>query len=131
MRTPYAAVSNTQLQFRLATAQTTEDQFGNPQPVYQTVTVAAYLYITSGQSLPGFLQSDFRGIQNAISLEGYCTDPATLPAGIDRESQADCTFDDEPGKFTLVLINPPYGRQGLGALLEAKQGTKIAGFFVS
>ncbi|MBD2075221.1 hypothetical protein H6F86_15215 [Phormidium sp. FACHB-592] len=46
------------------------------------------------------------------------------------QSWAEATWNGQPGYCYLTdPLNPPYGREGLGALLEASAGTKMMGWF--
>lgn len=130
MPSEFLGLETATLQFQQAGNTSTTDVWGNIQPTIAPVAVDCYLKIVSDQKTTTLLQQKQRSEPDAVAMQGYCVTPQILPAGIKEEDEALMTWNDRAGKFVLVLINPPYGRQGIGALIEQEAGTKILGWFV-
>ena len=66
----------------------------------------------------------------ALLLEGYCLEPVQWSHSLLPQTWAAATWSDQPGYFDRSdPLHPPYGREGLGALVEARAGTKMMGWF--
>lgn len=129
MTSPFSDFVNATLHFQVATGSFTRDDVGNPVDVVQEETVTAML-----KKLSAFSASQVNRLpgvdDTALLLEGYCVEPMILPDQVLAETVARATWSGLPGKFWLMSpVNPPYGKQGIGAISEAAAGTKIRGWF--
>ena len=131
MNTPFPDFGwNTVLVFAVPTGALTQDELGHTTPKINRIKVMATLKVkpltfahSKRQRPPGI-------DEHALLLEGYCLEPAELPHSILPQSWAQATWSGQPGYFYLTdPLNPPYGREGLGSLLEASAGTKMMGWF--
>ncbi|MBE9178601.1 hypothetical protein IQ268_08520 [Oculatella sp. LEGE 06141] len=125
----FAGFENAQIVFETLGEDSEADEFGNSAPVCNQRSVSAKLKLAS-ESTQRLLQHDPQVERDAIALEGHCITPMILPLNITEETEATLTFNRRSGRFRLVLINPPYGREGIGAIVEQATGTKIVGWFI-
>lgn len=128
MASPFTVLQNVTLNFQQATGNTT-DVWGNPQPSIATVPVQATLKIITNPDSAKLLQSRFRDQTDSIAMRGYCISPMELPAGLGEDSEAVMEWNGRSGIFHVVLVNPNYGRDGIGAFIENITGTKLVGWF--
>ncbi|MBD1996007.1 hypothetical protein H6G00_05170 [Leptolyngbya sp. FACHB-541] len=130
MRSEFLGLENAILYFQVLTEDTEPDAFGNvPAPVYKPRKIDAFLKSTTDPGIVRTLQQDPRAEADSVALKGYCVEPMILPSAIVEEMEAELTFNRRPGKFLLISINPPYGRDGIGGLIEKEAGTSIVGWF--
>lgn len=130
MRSEFLGLENATLFFQVLTEDTEPDAFGNvPAPVFKPRKVDAFLKVTTNPDVVRTLQNDPRTEADSIALKGYCVEPMILPSVIAEEMEAELTFNRRPGKFILININPPYGRDGIGGLIEKEAGISIVGWF--
>lgn len=127
---PFAGLENAQLSFLLLSSATAVDELGNAAPVYNSQPIAAYLKIVTNTKTQNLLQANAQVEPNSIALEGWCVSPTLLPETVQEETDATAVFNRQQGLFRLVLINPPYGRDGIGAMVQAEAGTQIVGWFI-
>ncbi|MBD3882173.1 hypothetical protein IFO70_10420 [Phormidium tenue FACHB-886] len=130
MDSPFIGYENATLTFGQLTTETTTDDFGNSMPLFVPLPIVSMLRLVTNPAIDRLLQAQQQIEADGLALEGYCVDPMVLPMEVMEQTEANTTFNNVPGKFVLTLINPPYGRYGIGALIEAEAGTKIAGWFV-
>lgn len=127
---PFAGLENAQLSFLLLSNATAVDELGNAAPVYNAQPIAAYLKILTNTKTQELLQANAQVEPNSIALAGWCVSPTLLPETVKEETDAMAVFNRQQGLFRLVLINPPYGRDGIGAMVQAEAGTQIVGWFI-
>lgn len=130
MTTPFPDfVRNTTLVFDVPTGDLTQDDVGNAIAETTSIRVTA----TLKAKLPSYgaaIQRAPEVDETAMYLEGYCLEPMKLPLSILPKNWAKATWSNTPGFFYLNdPINPPYGREGIGAIVEQSAGTKIVGWF--
>ncbi|GEM_PF-5708880 len=130
MATPFPDfVRNTTLTFEVPTGDITFDEVGNAIAETTSIRVTAMLEAkvpAYGNTIQRAPEID----ETALYLEGYCLEPMKLPLSILPKNWAVATWSGTPGFFYLnVPINPPYGREGIGAVMEESAGTKIVGWF--
>ena len=102
--------------------------FGNLTLTFDTIIVEAYLKV-------GFAPRYERpaGVaENAIVMKGYAVSPMQIPSEINRLAIATVVMPPHTGNFTLDdnITNAPFGRAGVGSILERNLGTAIGGWFV-
>ncbi|MBD2018659.1 hypothetical protein H6F43_00480 [Leptolyngbya sp. FACHB-36] len=103
------------------------DELGNPIDATIPKPVRCYLK-SKGTRKQIPTESGFD--ESALFLEGFCVEPMILPLEIQAKTIAQAQFGGMAGAFWLLApINPPYGREGIGAISEATEGTKITGWF--
>jgi hypothetical protein len=130
MSSPLNGFANCTLNFSVPSTQTELDTFGNTVSVSRSLPVVAMMKILIAGLELRLLQQNRREEDDAIALSGYCVSPMSLPVEIEEQSTAKVTFNGRRGEFWLVLINPPYGRAGIGSILNEAIGTKLLGWFV-
>lgn len=133
MASPFLGLAdNCTLNFNVPTGEIVADEVGNVVDEIRSLQVRAFLKKQSDAKaglanrfnrLPGVAE-------DAWLLEGYCVSPMILPNSIAPQMIAIADFAGVKGQFVLVApINPPYGRAGIGAIVEQSAGTKIVGWF--
>lgn len=124
---PYAGLDNATLVFAVPTGSIATDELGNPIDATTPISVRCHLKAKgTRKQIP--TESGFD--ESALFLEGFCVDPMVLPQGVKAKTIAQAEFSGMSGSFWLLdPINPPYGREGIGAISEAAEGTKITGWF--
>jgi hypothetical protein len=128
---PFSEFANCTLIFQVAGTGVKLDALGNRSPQLDEISVLAMLKIVSAYSLDLRSLQQYQRIEaDAVALSGYCVQPNVLPLAIVHGAIAKLTFNQQPGEFRLMLINPPYGREGIGAILEQEAGSKIIGWFI-
>nr|WP_290224176.1 hypothetical protein [Trichocoleus desertorum] len=127
---PFAAIANATITFQIpARGAATTDDVGNVVLTTAPLKVVAYLKKLNLQSasrirpLPGL-------DDKSIYYEGYAINPMRLPAEIKVGMKAPVMMGRDSGFFLINEINADFGSDGIGALLEAAAGTKIAGWFM-
>lgn len=131
MTSPYKGLTNTALTFEISGTTTTTDEFGNVIDVDGSLAVTAFLKQPSVQQLSKIPNINVPGLtQEAVYYVGWCVVPQTLPATVHQGDWADCTLGGSSGRFYLRdLLNPPFGRSGVGSTIETAAGTRIEGWF--
>ena len=129
MLSPFDLAENYTLIFAIAEGALIADELGNMQPTVSSVTVKAFLKQSNRVSSPPTVRpSEIE--QTAWYVEGYATAPMRLPNSVEVNSWA--TVTTSTGEtlyfFLEAPINPPYGRGGIGDLLEEVAGTKLKGW---
>ena len=126
---PYDGFENAELSIEVATGHLGVDEVGNAIALTRTIPVKALLKMAPLLSSQN--EKAYPGVDaSAIKLEGYCSDPMVLPPQTLPENWYRCNWEGQSGWFYLLApINPPYGRVGIGEILEQAQGTKISGWF--
>jgi len=128
MASPFELLKNASLTFEIAGQGTTEDDLGNVVAVTGDRLVTAYLKRASAGKQK--VVTRFAGIEeSAVWFEGYCVSPQRLPDAIVEHAWARAEIGGVEGYFCLGMVNPPYGRGGIGTLIESSAGTKIEGWF--
>ncbi len=130
MISPFHGFANTALQFPTLTDLLERDEAGNVRaiagpPLLISANLKQLSLFTASQAIrqPGVNDS-------AILLQGWCVEPMILPLTIRANTWAIATWSSVEGHFYLnAPLNPPYGREGIGAVVEAEAGTKISGWF--
>jgi hypothetical protein len=130
MASPFLGLAdNCTLKFDVPTGEIVTDEVGNVVDEIRSLQVRAFLKKQSdakagvANRLPGVAE-------DAWLLEGYCVSPMILPNSIAPQMTAIADFAGVEGRFVLAApINPPYGRAGIGAIVEKSAGTKIVGWF--
>lgn len=130
MASPFLGLAdNCTLKFDVPTGEIVTDEVGNVVDEIRSVQVRTFLKKQSDAKaamtnrLPGVAE-------DAWLLEGYCVNPMILPQAIAPQMIAIANFAGVDGQFVLAApINPPYGRAGIGAIVERSAGTKIVGWF--
>lgn len=131
MTSPLKGFENCVLLFQALTTATEVDAFGNAVPLMRSIPVSAAMKLTTNVDLDmKFLQHNQRQEDDAIAISGYCVSPTQLPLEVREETTARLTFNGRPGRFLLSFINAPYGREGIGLILEQSVGTKLLGWFM-
>ena len=116
--------------FKVPTGDLTQEAVGPAGAATNRIKVIATLKVKPLTFSHSKLQRPPELDASALLLEGYCLEPVQLPHSILPQTWAEATWSGQPGYFYLTdPINPPYGREGLGALLEESIGTKIMGWF--
>lgn len=129
MGSPFDGFANTTLLFPVPTGEVTQDEVGNAISETTNVRVTATLKATTIRNADANRRSSSVD-EGAMLLEGYCIAPSILPASVLPNNWADANWGGSPGYFYLTEpINPPYGRDGIGAIVEQSAGTKIVGWF--
>ncbi len=120
----------TTLVFAVPTGDLTQDERGRAIPATNRIKVMATLKVKPLTFAHSKIQRPPGIDERAVLLEGYCLEPVQLPHSSLPQTWAEATWSGKAGYFYLTdPLNPPYGREGLGALLEASAGTKIIGWF--
>lgn len=130
MPSPFAGLAeNATMIFKIPSGAVTYDEVGNAVQGTTNVTVSVYLKKDERTSTPRLPQ--LPGVdESAFYCSGFCVDPMILPASVAPQTWAICTWSGINGFFYLdAPINPPHGREGIGAILESVQGTKLTGWF--
>ena len=123
-------VRNTTLVFEVPTGELAQDEVGNAVAETTSIRVTAMLKVKTLTFSNSKIQRAPEIDESALLLEGYCLEPMVLPHSILPKNWAAATWSGQPGFFYLNdPINPPYGREGIGALVESSAGTKIIGWF--
>lgn len=131
MYSPMGMLENSSIKFRIQAQRLVENESGNMEPAVLFVDVKCFLQQKKQQNKGDRLEIPGINI-NAFDIEGQCTDPMVIPDGVKTCEWYECDFSGSKGKFFLLdPINPPFGRSGVGALLEESIGTKIVGIFQS
>ena len=126
---PFELAENYTLSFTVADGFLVADELGNMVPTVGTVPIKAFLKQSNRVSNPPTVRpSEIE--QSAWYVEGYATDPMRLPDAIRGNSWATVTTatGDTLYFFLEAPINPPYGRGGIGDLLEEVAGTRLKGW---
>lgn len=131
MPTPFPDfVENTTLVFDVPTGELTQDEVGNAIAETASIRVTAMLKVKTLTFSNSKIQRAPEIDEGALLLEGYCLEPMKLPLSILPKNWAEATWSGQPGYFYLNdPVNPPYGREGIGAVMEESAGTKIMGWF--
>lgn len=130
MPSPFRNFVNAEITF-LAVFNESENEVGNIEfsDLVEIATVTAYVKEAGKRpekhKPPGIAET-------AIAYECIAVEPMVLPPEIKPLNKARATISGVPGELTLEngLINPPYGRQGVGAITEKSVGTKFFAWFV-
>lgn len=129
MASPYQDFVNGSVIF-LGAGPPSPNSVGNVSMVLESIlTVAVYAKIADKRP------DKFRPVtapEGAIAYECIAVSPMVLPPEIKPLQTAIATLSGEEGKLILEEspLNPPYGREGVGALLEEQGGTKFYGWFI-
>ncbi|MEP0873611.1 hypothetical protein NDA01_28025 [Trichocoleus desertorum AS-A10] len=130
MTSPFAAIANATITFQIPAGGTaTTDDVGNVVVATAPLEVVVYLKKLNLQSasrirpLPGL-------DDKSTYYEGYAVSPMQLPPEVKTGAKAPATLGRESGFFLLNEVNADFGSSGIGAILEATTGTKIAGWFM-
>lgn len=128
MLSPYRNFVNAEITFLKQMSQSTNAdgnvRFGESVPI---LTITAYVKEVGKR--PDKHRPE--GVaETAIAYECLAVSPMILPPEIKPLQKATARISGEEGEFILEngLLNPPYGRQGLGAKLEQRTGTKFYGW---
>lgn len=133
MASPFLGFANSTITFTIPDGTLTQDADGNAKPGERTVMATATL-----KTLPNVKANRPKDVSEAaLLLEGTLITvnnagkkSMLLPAGVLADNWFSAVFSGQSGYFFLMQpINPPYGRQGIGALIEKSAGTKIWGWF--
>lgn len=107
------------------------DEYGNPEAQTETISVICYLEKTSKNSSP---RDGMDG--NAISLEGYCVEPKTLPPGIAPGTIAEASLNLGVSGSEATLVNGSFKLEvnteytlGLEERIAKRLGQRIKGTF--
>ena len=129
MRSPFLQYQNATLTFDQLVGSSGVNAVGNRKLQTDSLTVTAFLKrvvlisASQVQRLPG-LNSE------ADYWTGYAVTPMQLPLDIKQGDRAKAVISGEHGIFIVYgLINAPYGRNGIGAVVERTAGTKFSGWF--
>jgi hypothetical protein len=127
----FSELENTIIWFESAVGDLVENESGNISPAVLTTKVTGFFEQSQKQNIGDRVQ--IPGINlNSIYIEGYCVDPEILPLHIKSGGWYPCNFSGADGHiFILDPINPPYGRSGLGAIIEESTGTRLTAIFQS
>jgi hypothetical protein len=127
---PFAAIANATITFQIpARGATTTDDVGNV--VTATAPFKVVVYLKKLNLLSASRIRPMPGLDDKSTYyEGYAINPMRLPAEIKVGAKAPATLGRESGFFLINEINADFGSDGIGALLEAAAGTKIAGWFI-
>lgn len=128
MGSPFESLKNGTLTFEISGSGTTTDELGNVVANSSSDRrVEVYLKRAAGKQK---VMTRFAGVEEtAVWFEGYCVAPQTLPTTIVEHMWARAEIGGTEGYFCLGMINAPYGRAGIGSLVEKSAGTKIEGWF--
>ena len=126
---PYEGLVNAQIVFSVPDGAAPVNAAGNAKIVHVDITVRAYLKFDSKAAKKNIPD---RFPEWAQSYSGYAVEPMRLPSSITPLTRGTATIGSEEGEFILegTLLNPPYGRDGIGAIAEGVTGTKFSGWFV-
>ena len=133
MASPFTGLDNATIIFQVSPAggSITTDEWGNVVDSEGNLTVKAFLKqppIMMASKIP---TPNVPGLsQDATYFEGYAVKPMTLPATVKQGTWGDATIGGMAGKFFLrEFINPPYGKGGIGLIVQNAAGTRIEGWF--
>jgi hypothetical protein len=134
-KSPFKRLQNATITFTALASAPTANALGNLTVTTRNITVTAYLELKDHhpkdnrpEGVP-IISDYFEG--HATSIDGV-ESAIILPPQIHPLSKGEAMISGERGSFTMdgSIINPPYGREGIGAILERKTGTKFGGWFV-
>ena len=130
MTSPFSAIANATITFQIpARGSVTTDDVGNV--VLATAPFKVVVYLKKLNLLSASRIRPLPGLDDRSTYyEGYTVSPMQLPAEIKVGMKAPATLGRESGHFLINEINADFGSDGIGALLEAAAGTKIAGWFM-
>lgn len=131
MASPFTNLDNATIIFQISTAvATTTDDWGNVVDAQGNLTVKAFLKIPNITAASKMPRPNVPGLsQDAIYFEGYAVNPMTLPATVKQGSWGTATIGGMTGKFYLEqFVNPPYGKGGIGLIVQNAAGTRIEGW---
>lgn len=124
---PLTIAQNSTIEFLLPTGQLTQDEVGNVIDKKKIYIQKAYLKKRNIQDKTIYIPTDS---ENLIYVEGYCVQPKKLDLRVNPDQWGVCNYGGLKGRFYLMApINPPHGREGIGAIIEQAVGTKISGWF--
>lgn len=131
MVSPFKGLANTSLTFEISGSTTTTDEFDNVIDVDGSLAVSAFLKQPSVQQLSKIPNVNVPGLsQEASYYVGWCVSPQVLPTTVKQGDWAGCTLGGAVGRFYLrEVLNPPFGRSGVGSAIETAVGTRIEGWF--
>lgn len=128
MLSPYRNFVNAEITFLKAGIPTTNAAGNITTRLVPLITVTAF--VKAVDKRPDKHRPE--GIpESAIAYECIAVSPMVLPPEIKPLQRAIAKISGEEGEFILENgpLNPPYGREGLGASLEQRTGTKFYGWF--
>lgn len=140
MTSPFLGIAdNATITFKSVADYPVRDELGNVTVATDDLVCRAYLKGSDRSSRP----DNFRppGISpDAWYCEGYVVDiyddnglstgNTKLPTTVVAPCWAECSFSGNPGYLYIIPpINPPHGREGIGAVIESVAGTKLSGWF--
>lgn len=128
---PYDGLDNAVLTIELLTGELGTDEVGNAIALTTLVPVKSFLKVASLSANSLEKKAQYPGVDDtAIKVEGYCIEPMVLPSATLADNWYRCAFEGIAGWIYLIFpLNPPYGRVGMGEILEQAQGTAISGWF--
>lgn len=133
MASPFTNLDNATIIFQVSTAatETTTDEWGNVIDDDGNLTVKAFLKQPDIMMLSKIPTPNVPGLnQDATYFEGYAVKPMILPASVKQGTWGEATIGGMQGKFYLrEFINPPYGKGGIGLIVQSAAGTRIEGWF--
>ncbi|MFZ9568587.1 MAG: hypothetical protein ACO28M_01965 [Vulcanococcus sp.] len=120
MASPLDAYSNGDLAFQLPAAGTVTD----PTTGNVRANTAASVYRVFVKEIGATIAQNFAGVDVRTSrFEGYVTNPQLLNAAVVEGMEGTLSLDaGQTYTVTLVASRSPYGRGGIGQLLEANVG---------
>jgi hypothetical protein len=123
MASPLNAYSNGEVTFHLPAAGTTTD----PATGNVVANTTAQGYRVFLKEIGATIGQNFAGVDVRTSrFEGYATDPQLLDDAVLEGMTGTLEIDDgSTFEVTLVAARSAYGRQGIGALLEAPLGHAV------
>lgn len=130
MSSPFSGIAeNATLIFYVPTGSLSYDSLGNavaataPIPIVVKLKTQSAYQVARTEKQPGIDEA-------AILFEGICINPMILDARVLALNWADCIWNRQNGYFHLnAPINPPHGRDGIGAIIEPVLGTTFTGWF--
>lgn len=123
MASPLDAFSNGDLTFQIPAAGTTTDpDTGNVVANTTTDTYRVFL-----KEIGATVQQSFAGVDvRTVRFEGYITNPQLLDDAVTEGMEAVLEMDQgRTYTATLVASRSPFGRAGIGAILEGSLGHQV------
>lgn len=132
MPSPFADLDNATISFQISlNVPVKQDQWGNTVDNQISLPVKAFLKSPDTMMISKIPRPNVPGLnQDAIYFEGYAVSPMILPSSIKQGSWGNATIGGMVGTFYLEkFINPPYGKGGIGLIVQNAAGTRIEGWF--
>lgn len=125
---PFSDFINATLIFQVPIAGSTVSASGNMIPKSEEFCVEAFVSLLSTKAEKN--RPDMAG-EGSTAYEGYAVNPMLFHPAIRPGMPAKAVISGMEGLFVLdnSVINPPYGREGMGATLEQETGTRFMGWF--